>query len=1058
MDLESLRALGALPDNDYFAQIAQLRSQLRGQQTDSMSSKQAKVVGMELARLIEVRPRHSLLGVFLQLLRVSSDKKPVNKATLKAVFEVVSMTLQPLAEEGREDYADLLDDLAACNALGLLASRDLNDLVLKLTKTVLETASSEDSAFSLISSGLSVSSLPTLYLYLVSLTAEFKGTPRSELAKAALGKAAASVVKRVNELMLGLFTEAKGVKSAVLKTHKAEVAYQLFKLNHEFVLDLLGILSAHIKAAERDLVISAANLLGRMASCSVFASLHFHLLNEMLTLFEHRDEEVRLVMVSHSAKLSRSAVSAQVLRYATDRLRDKSEVVRRLAVIQFEKIVDWVEVPFETMQVLADRLRDKKITVRRQAVMSLTEVYSKKCLRAYVQRLPCDNTYKFIGDALISSIASISIFEDQLLVIASLETALTHFGAVGSLEALLGFYDDLQDEGKAALGMCLTGKAAWAEVLDYLLEGDEQLAGVVIGNLKESWATVKLKTSKVGDPASLVQLLQDLDVKAALRDLLGNSDFEVKRGALDALKGHASWESVLGPLVSRSCSVLLSKEQVEVLLGRLDKSSLEVLAAYGTRFHHLVLPHFAGLVSAVEFAETKAPLFTLLTALKKKMLLSEEQSGNLQFHIKQACTHGSTNDARAGALLACAVMPDAFIEAAIVRPIVEGLSLTEDFAELTRSLGVLKAVMSRKQECFEPVKQSVLAFVSKDLIIKPSPNARSQEVSEGLHAKVQGVNLLGGYALKYAGDTGELSVRNLLKRVIGLGLRLEEYLKSLEAPRVGRLLNRSETVLLRKAALASFVRLVVSKDHRMLLRGKELTYLAFISCAEEASFRDTLGKCLLQAIYESHKLHPPLTVMLALLAPSNKSYREALVFMFKSMLNLCTDQASDKQLALMPETYFHYLVYVLCRLPCRDPKFIRRSVASFVEAIAKHSKKYSSTYLNALCQQLRHFEVIDQTPVRCDLVLTFEVTSPPTLREVLDIALEYLASSYEQTEQPPTLKFLVPTSLFKSLKPLTTPSPTAARALDFSVEVSDKRKRKRTPQSGSNKRLSLGRS
>jgi hypothetical protein len=42
-----------------------------------------------------------------------------------------------------------------------------------------------------------------------------------------------------------------------------------------------------------------------------------------------------------------------VLRYATDRLRDKSEVVRRLAVIQFEKIVDWVEVPFETMQVLA---------------------------------------------------------------------------------------------------------------------------------------------------------------------------------------------------------------------------------------------------------------------------------------------------------------------------------------------------------------------------------------------------------------------------------------------------------------------------------------------------------------------------------------------------------------------------------------------------------------------------------------------------------------------------------------------------------------------------------
>jgi hypothetical protein len=108
---------------------------------------------------------------------------------------------------------------------------------------------------------------------------------------------------------------------------------------------------------------------------------------------------------------------------------------------------------------------------------------------------------------------------------------------------------------------------------------------------------------------------------------------------------------------------------------------------------------------------------------------------------------------------------------------------------------------------------------------------------------------------------------------------------------------------LSELALEGFVRLVISKDLRMLLRGKELTYLAFISCAEEASFRDTLGKCLLQAIYESHKLHPPLTVMLALLAPSNKSYREALVLMFKSMLNLCTDQssaASPDALDLLP--------------------------------------------------------------------------------------------------------------------------------------------------------------
>jgi hypothetical protein len=137
------------------------------------------------------------------------------------------------------------------------------------------------------------------------------------------------------------------------------------------------------------------------------------------------------------------------------------------------------------------------------------------------------------------------------------------------------------------------------------------------------------------------------------------------------------------------------------------------------------------------------------------------------------------------------VVPNCFIEAAIVRPIVDGLNATKDFAELRRSLGGLKAVMNHKQECFEPVKQSVLAFVSMDLIIKPSHNLRSQEVSEGLHAKVQGVNLLGGYTLKYADDTGELSVTSLLKRVIGLGLRLEEFLKGLEAPRVGRLLNRS---------------------------------------------------------------------------------------------------------------------------------------------------------------------------------------------------------------------------------------------------------------------------
>jgi hypothetical protein len=105
------------------------------------------------------------------------------------VFEVIWQTLQLLVEEAREDCVDLLDDLAVCNAIGLLYNRDLNDLVMKLTKTVFDAASSEDSAFSLISSGLSGPSLPTLYLYLVSLTAEFKGTPRCELAKAALVKA-----------------------------------------------------------------------------------------------------------------------------------------------------------------------------------------------------------------------------------------------------------------------------------------------------------------------------------------------------------------------------------------------------------------------------------------------------------------------------------------------------------------------------------------------------------------------------------------------------------------------------------------------------------------------------------------------------------------------------------------------------------------------------------------------------------------------------------------------------------------------------------------------------
>jgi hypothetical protein len=68
--------------------------------------------------------------------------------------------------------------------------------------------------------------------------------------------------------MSGLFTEAKGVKSAVFRTHKAKVAS--LQTQSWICPGPPEHFECHIKAAERDLVISGADLLGRMARCSVF--------------------------------------------------------------------------------------------------------------------------------------------------------------------------------------------------------------------------------------------------------------------------------------------------------------------------------------------------------------------------------------------------------------------------------------------------------------------------------------------------------------------------------------------------------------------------------------------------------------------------------------------------------------------------------------------------------------------------------------------------------------------------------------------------------------------
>lgn len=1068
MDIDALRDLGALSDADYMARLDQLREHYRGLDTSSLPGKDAKVLAEELTRLIEIRPRDNLIGVFLQLLRVSLEKRPVSKAKLKVVFEATTEALQTVALEAREKFALLLAELAGCDALTLLSSMDFNELATKITKTVLEASSEPEIRFSsdLLNGLLSGSTSAALNLLLISLTKDFKSTPRAEIAKLALERAPASAIKRVNELMLVLFNDAKNSNSA-LRASRAEVAYQLFRINSDFVLELLGTLGGCIKAEERDRVITAAHVLCRMASCRHFAALHNHLLNELLLLFEHPDEEVRIVMVNHAAKLSRSAAAGQVLRYTTDRLRDKSEIVRRLAILQVERIVDIAELTFEVLQVLADRLRDKKVLVRRQAITSVTAIYAKKCLKAYVQRLPCDNSYKFLGNALVCSIGSISVFEDQMLVVSSLEASLTplEYGAQASLEALLGLYCDLSEDGRVVLNKVLDVKAAWSKVLKDLLQEDDidEITEIAAGNLREPFTTPTLKRSKIADPKPLRDLLEDINVKSALRTLIGNPVYEEQRSAMMILKEHPNWTDVLSALVCRSCNLMLCKDQVDILLSRLDSSSMSLLADFGTRFHELVRPLYASLLSAVAHAEAKAPLFNLIRELKSHVSLSEEQSGDLQLHIKEACQSGIYSEAKSAAFLAAAVMPERFIELAIVDPIVRGLRSEEDFIRLKSQLGVLKAVMQHKHICFESVKSPVLNYVSKDLMLKPTPNvsrAQQTEVSDVLHAKVEGVHLLASYGLKYGPETGELSVLNILKRLIGIGLRLQAYLTNLMASpdgfRISRLLSKAEAVLLRKAALGGYARLVCSKDHRELLRGKELTYLAFIACSDEQTYRDVLGKYLLNAIYVNHKLHPPLTVLLVLLSPFHKSYREALHFIFKSMLNLSTGEDSGKQLAIMPETYFHYLIYVLCKLPFNDSKFIRRSIATFVEAIAKQTKNYSSTYLIALCQQLRSFEIVDKKTVNCDLVLSYTVSTSPSMRDVIDSALDYLVTTFEATEQPPTLKFLVPTNLFKSMKALATPSPTAARALDFSVDVGSSRKRKRSPQSGSNKRLSMG--
>ena len=949
----------------------------------------------------------------LDTLRIVVPVQILNAIQVKKIFSQVCEVCSFLQNPESQTYPQILHLLSLIveiSAFSLVTKHNHSGVSLRFVESLLEYVASncDHTAEVLITSNIKsvLEELPEITdsfinPLLVSLIKKYKGHPRSRISASVLKKLNSPVKLYISSYLHELFLQSKSSKSSIINSEKYAIGYRVYKINHDYLISILCSITQLFNSKDFDL---ALKMIGKIASCkkSTLYQSNSHLFQEFLKQFEHKKDSIRLQMLGFTLKFCKNHMDnpeliKEIKKLAINRLRDSAANVRKAAIKNICKSLQYIDISESVILKLCERIRDIKRTIRLAALEELAKAYYFKCVEKYLFTGVKVEGYSVIIDEIVKYFRNAEPEEQAAVVNVLEEFAIPFLDTEKRAKALCCVFEDLSDTSKHIFAVILKAKSFWGDALVKTIQSEnfEEASEVFCGNLKESMQKFVIKPSARQDSPVYSAVFKIPEVQEILLVLCSTTEYSEKCLAYEKLKGILTKYSdetrkAFSHLKARCFNFLICSDQIEYLT---DNYSL--ISIIGQVYPTLVAPYLQSSINRLIETPQKKEILELLSNFELKNI---PQYDIIKNQILKICSKEENLDTIKASVKVLKMM-----KPRLATHIWELASkdLAENSVRLSASIVILKGLIKSLPKLAEAnntiTKDHLVTIIEGE---NTSPNQRCAAIA------------LLKSLVKYLG----LSPVDSFKYLRKLCFFLEQ-----SKPDLYKLLSSSEESELRKVCLKCLISLLRVSEYKSLLDCKTLACLAQAALGTE--LQGSLGSILVSNIYERSILLPPLLSVLGLLllGPDSKVYRDALVQVFKKMKNNSEEQQEiEMKLKLQPETYTPYLLFILvkCNLQLKACNLV---IYSYLKCLHQSHAEINVNYLMYLTKQLKKFTVSGKS-IKTEV---YEVQdSGLDLERVCDefssaLVQHYIPKEYSET---PT-KVLIPNAYFNKIRELRLSSP-----------------------------------
>ena len=579
-----------------------------------------KQLAINLLKISKDLEKENLLLItccIMDMLRIVAPVEILTPSSIKKTFSLISESCKFLEYPENQTYPQILHILRILvdiSASTLVIKSNQTNCLLKVTESMLEYVQSNcghtaehviAENIRIILEELNEITEAIINPILLALATKNKKKPKFRICMIVLQKAHGSVKEFISTYLHELFfTNKHHASSKLLQTDKYSIAYEIYKINHDYLISILCGISELFFAKDSEEIII---MIGKIASCKksgLFLS-NSYLFQEFLKLYDSIHENIRATVIEFISKFFKNHLDNEKLlkgfkEIILNRLRDSSATIRKNIVVQICKSSVHKNLSKSIIEKLCERIRDTKPTVRKKAIQGLANIFYIKCVDRAIFSGSIEEKYFIIIEEILKCIKG-SNSDEQLDIINALEEIVLPLNLYSKqrVKGLEFIFNSLSDFGKQAMKIVLRSKSFWGDAMVKVLDDNinfEESCSIFSGNIKEPLQHLLIKASKKEKSAGISSLLSMPETKSLISQLCGLTDYSEKCRIYKELteivkKCSTNVQEALYRLKNRCFNFFISSDQIQYI-----SSNLPLLSIIGYSCPSLLTAHIDDII------------------------------------------------------------------------------------------------------------------------------------------------------------------------------------------------------------------------------------------------------------------------------------------------------------------------------------------------------------------------------------------------------------------------------------------------------------------------------